>query len=261
MPREDVKLRGELRRRSRLDRSAAHAAKDTRQLLGGQAGFLEAEGELERTFKVTQHELAQNLDVAAARQSWSLALGESAPYAVRFSRNGRHLLMGGARGHLSLLDALRTTLVTELHLGEPIRDVCFLHNETMLAAAQRKYVYIYDSSGVEIHCIRQHIEPHRLQFLPHHFLLASVGNAGYLKYHDVSVGNLVAEHRTKLGVCDCMTQNPQNAIVHLGHANGVVSVCWRARACAALVQQQLLCRPSNIRSQCRARRPRCGRRS
>jgi U3 small nucleolar RNA-associated protein 7 len=222
-PREDVKLRGELRRRARLDRSAAHAAKDTRQLLGGQAGFLEAEGELERTFKVTQHELAQNLDVAAARQSWSLALGESAPYAVRYSRNGRHLLMGGARGHLSLLDALRTTLVTELHLGEPLRDVCFLHNETMLAAAQRKYVYIYDSSGVEIHCIRQHIEPHRLQFLPHHFLLASVGNAGYLKYHDVSVGNLVAEHRTKLGVCDCMTQNPQNAVVHLGHANGVVS--------------------------------------
>ena len=75
------------------------------------------------------------MDVAAARQSWSLALRESAPYAVRFSRNGRHLLMGGVHGHLSLLNALRTTLVTELHLAETLHDVCFLHNETMLAAA------------------------------------------------------------------------------------------------------------------------------
>jgi U3 small nucleolar RNA-associated protein 7 len=123
-----------------------------------------------------------------------------------------------------MLDALRTDVVMELNLGESLRDACFLHNETLLATAQEKYVYIYDSSGAEIHCIRQHIEPHRLQFLPYHFLLASIGNAGWLKYHDVSVGTLVAEHRTKLGACNCMAQNPQNAVVQLGHANGVVRI-------------------------------------
>lgn len=121
-----------------------------------------------------------------------------------------------------MMDALRMRTVTELHLRDPVRDVCALHNGTMFAAAQRKYVYIYDSSGAEIHCMKQHLEPRRLEFLPYHFLLSSVGNAGYLKYHDVSIGTLVAEHRTKLGACDCMTQNPQNAVVHLGHANGVV---------------------------------------
>lgn len=221
---KDKKLRGELRRREQQFRSSAAAVRDSEQLRGEVGGFLEAEGELERTYKVTQRELARNVDVAAARQSWSLPLTEAAPYAVRYSRNGRHLLLAGQRGHLAMLDALRTDVVMELNLGESLRDACFLHNETLLATAQEKYVYIYDSSGAEIHCIRQHIEPHRLQFLPYHFLLASIGNAGWLKYHDVSVGTLVAEHRTKLGACNCMAQNPQNAVVQLGHANGIVRI-------------------------------------
>ena len=35
-------------------------------------------------------------------------------------------------------------------------------------------------------------------------VLASVGNAGWLKYHDVSVGKLVVEHKTKLGPCKAL---------------------------------------------------------
>lgn len=37
---------------------------------------------------------------------------------------------------------------------ETTRDVCFLHNEMFFAAAQKKYVYIYDKRGIEIHCMR-----------------------------------------------------------------------------------------------------------
>lgn len=41
-----------------------------------------------------------------------------------------------------------------------------------------RYTYIYDKRGVEVHCLRDHLEPNVLQFLPHHFLLASVGKSG-----------------------------------------------------------------------------------
>lgn len=77
---------------------------------------------------------------------------------------------------------------------------------------------------MELHVLRNHIQPTTLEFLPYHFLLVSVGNAGYLKYQDTSTGALVAEHRTKLGACRVMRQNPWNAVVCCGHANGTTVV-------------------------------------
>ena len=79
---------------------------------------------------------------------------------------------------MSMLDWSAQSLVCELQVAETTRDVCFLHNELFFAAAQKKYVYIYDKRGVEIHCLKEHTEASRLQFLPHHFLLCSVGDAG-----------------------------------------------------------------------------------
>lgn len=50
----------------------------------------------------------------------------------------------------------------------------WLHNEKLLAAAQKKYVYIYDNSGLEIHRMKQHTDVRKLDFLPYHFLLVTV---------------------------------------------------------------------------------------
>lgn len=50
----------------------------------------------------------------------------------------------------------------------------WLHNTSFFAVAQKKYVYIYDSNGLEIHQLRNHIEVNRMQFLRYHFLLATV---------------------------------------------------------------------------------------
>lgn len=121
-----------------------------------------------------------------------------------------------------------------------MRAIRWLHDESFYAVAQKKYVYIYDKDGLEVHQLRQHIEVNQMEFLPYHFLLATIvsslrdfsaarmlahadrsqGNPGYLKYHDTSTGQLVAEHRTKLGSCNVMAQNAHNAFIHLGHQNG-----------------------------------------
>lgn len=52
--------------------------------------------------------------------------------------------------------------------------VRFLQDQSYFAVAQKKYVFIYDRNGVELHRLKSHIEPTRLEFLPYHWLLASV---------------------------------------------------------------------------------------
>lgn len=126
-------------------------------------------------------------------------------------------------------------LITEVQVRETVRDVKFLHNGQFFACAQKKYAYIYDKRGVEIHCLKDHTEVNRLEFLPHHFLLASVGEQGVLRYQDTTHGAIVAQFRTKLGSCDAMRQNPQNAILHLGHSNGTVTL-WSPNMGHSLVK-------------------------
>ncbi|ODV83110.1 hypothetical protein CANARDRAFT_30333 [[Candida] arabinofermentans NRRL YB-2248] len=77
---------------------------------------------------------------------------------------------------------------------------------------------------MELHRLKQHIDTTLLDFLPYHLLLTTAGNTGFLKYHDVSTGELVSEHRTKLGPTQCMKQNPWNAVMHLGHSNGQITL-------------------------------------
>ena len=56
----------------------------------------------------------------------------------------------------------------------------FFQDQSHFAVAQKKYVYIYDRDGVELHCLKSHIEPTRIEFLPYHWLLASVVRAPFL---------------------------------------------------------------------------------
>lgn len=59
--------------------------------------------------------------------------------------------------------------VTSVHRG-----ASFLQDHSHYAVAQKKYVFIYDRDGVELHRLKSHIEPTKLEFLPFHWLLATV---------------------------------------------------------------------------------------
>lgn len=187
--------------------------------------LLVPETELEKTYKVSQADIVSASGVGAASKSFGLSL-LGGPFSFDYSRNGRHLVLGGrTNGHLATLDWKASRPMAEVHVNETTRAVRWLHDETFFAAAQRRYVYIYDGrQGMEVHQLRGHVEVTQMEFLPYHFLLATIGNPGWLKYHDTSTGQLVAELRTKLGGCDTMAANPHNAIVHLGHQNGTVTL-------------------------------------
>ncbi|KAK9900300.1 BING4CT-domain-containing protein [Cystobasidium minutum MCA 4210] len=185
---------------------------------------LQAENDMERTWKVSQDDIREAVGSATAQKSFSLNLADSGFYELDYSVDGRNLAIAGKRGHVATFDWQTGKLGTEMHLNETVRDICWLHDTSFFAVAQKKYAYIYDSNGLEIHQLRNHIEVNRMQFLKYHFLLATVGNAGYLKYQDTSTGSLIAEHRTRLGPCHTMAQNKHSAVISLGHSNGTITM-------------------------------------
>ena len=230
----DKKLRHNLRTLESKYKDAVLKAKDAEILQENESGFLEPEGELERTYKVRQDELRSELPVETAKKGFELRLVGQGPYSADYTRNGRSLLLAGRKGHVATMDWRAGKLGCELQLQETVRDAKWLHNDQYFAVAQKKYMYIYDHAGVELHCLRKHIEVTAMEFLPFHFLLASVGNAGYLKYTDTSTGQMVIEMPTKKGSPTAFTQNQQNAILHVGHLNGTVTL-WSPNSTTPLV--------------------------
>ena len=99
---------------------------------------------------------------------------DGGPYVGEYTRNGRELLLAGRKGHIATMDWRNGKLGCELQLGETVRDARWLYNNQMFAVAQKKYVYIYDQAGVELHCLKKHIEVTNMEFLPYHYLLATV---------------------------------------------------------------------------------------
>uniref|UniRef100_A0A7S3VGC4 BING4 C-terminal domain-containing protein n=1 Tax=Chaetoceros debilis TaxID=122233 RepID=A0A7S3VGC4_9STRA len=222
----------------RLD--AAIAAADAEIILNTeQSGFLEVDSEMERTYKLTQNQLKEHLDEQTAKHIYDLKLDQYSPYGMNYDRSGRcGLLYGKNGGHIALMDMHTMALKTEIHLNEKVRDATFLHNTSLFAVAQKKHAFIYDDSGIEIHRMSEHQDIFQMQFLPHHWLLCTIGRTGYLKYHDTSTGQMMTTHRTKMGACHTMTQNKSNAVIHCGHLNGAVTL-WSPASSNFLVK--MLC--------------------
>jgi len=225
MNRKDKSVRSKLQLYKTRRYEAAVAAADAQVILNTeQAGFIEAENEMEYTSSLSQVELKRNhLDENTAKHIYNLTL-PSGPYGCKFDRSGRYSILYGQRGNLALMDAHHLNLHTEFHVHERVRDACFLHNFSLLAVAQTNHAYIYDDTGAEVHKLNEHHDPMALDFLPYHWLLASIGRTGHLIFQDTSTGGLVSQQRTKLGPCRVLRQNPSNAVIHLGHSNGTVTL-------------------------------------
>ncbi|QSZ36715.1 hypothetical protein DSL72_006598 [Monilinia vaccinii-corymbosi] len=242
---KDKKLRGNLKKLEARNKTAILRAKDVEILLENEEGFLEPENGLERTYKVRQDDIKQSVPLETAKKGFELKLDQLGPYVCDYTRNGKDLLLAGRKGHVATMDWREGKLGCELQLGETVRDAKWLHNNQLFAVAQKKYVYIYDGAGVELHCLKKHIEVTNMEFLPYHYLLATVGNAGHLKYQDISTGQIVMEMPTKLGSPTSLTQNPRNAILHMGHQNGTVTL-WSPNSTTPLVK--LLAHRGPVRS-------------
>ena len=86
-------LRRQLVRRSELNarsKTAKEGAAMVTEAVGAESGMVEVEGDMERTWRLSQSEIEKEvgLEAARGRKEWVL---DGGPYRVRYTRNGRYV--------------------------------------------------------------------------------------------------------------------------------------------------------------------------
>ncbi|POV95050.1 hypothetical protein PSHT_15869, partial [Puccinia striiformis] len=166
--------------------------------------LLEPENKLEKTWKFKQSDIKASTNLHNSLKSFNLNLKDSnsgigGPFKFDYNRNGNFV---------ALIDQKLSGSTTNPSLRSP----------------KEIRLHLRWTARLRITSLRGHVEVTQMEFLPYHFLLATVGLPGWLRYHDTSTGQIVAQHGTKLGSCHTMTQNPFNSIINLGHQNGTVTL-------------------------------------
>ncbi|SBT31969.1 U3 small nucleolar RNA-associated protein 7, putative (UTP7) [Plasmodium ovale wallikeri] len=176
-----------------------------------------------RRKRLSQKEIYERADVGTKKKVFDLSLNLG-PYKCTYSRNGKYLLSTGNKGHITLIDAQNLEPMCELEVDETVRCNTILHNHKLFAVGQKRYMYIYDNTGMEVNCIKDILYTYQMEFLPYHFLLVSIGEFGELVYQDISIGKIITRKKTKRGSCFIMKHNKNNGLIYLGHKNGHVTL-------------------------------------
>ncbi|KAI3801199.1 hypothetical protein L1987_29303 [Smallanthus sonchifolius] len=235
---KDKKLKGQLANKEDLFKKSANAAaKAEKWLMQTEEGRLEPDG-LEKTWRFSQQSIANEVDVASRKNQFDLVLPDLGPYTLDYTSSGRYMVSAGRKGHLTIIDLHTLKPIKDMQVRETVRDVVFLHNEFFFAAAQKKYTYIYNRAGTELHCLKEHGAVLKLQFLKNHFLLSSINKFGHLHYQDITTGQMIGNYRSGLGRSDVLQLNPYNSVLTSGHSGGTVSM-WKPTTPAPLVK--MLC--------------------
>ena len=222
---KDLRVRSKLKR-TREFKSAVRKQLDVYSYVNPsvEKGAIDEDPEEVSNARLNQNELKKEVDVGTLKKLFDFDL-DGGPFSLKPSRNGKHVIVGGKRGQLSVVDRTTMNPMCDVTVDESVLDVSFLHNYTIFAAAQRKCAYIYDTiSGAEIHRLKDHQMVTHLDFLPDHFLLVSWSESGVIRYLDTSTGQLAARHFSGLGPCHSMRQNASTGVVHVGHGDGCVSL-------------------------------------
>ncbi|CAD7926569.1 unnamed protein product [Amoebophrya sp. A120] len=223
----DIKLSRKLKRTIRVESKAETELEKRDAVLRQEnaGGLMEADPEVfgEKTLKVRQDEILDSVDIGTQAKAIDLAL-PFGDYSVSYTPSGRHMVLAGSKGHVSLLDTQSLSTACELKLKESVRCAQSFHNDNLFAVSQKKCCFVYDRNGMEIHKMKEHSLVHQMEFLRYHFLLVTGSEFGDIRYHDIATGQGVAHLRTKKGPVKCLRQNKQTAVMHCGQANGVVSL-------------------------------------
>jgi len=136
------KLRTQLNRQSTQGARAKALLEDADMLLMEDAGGMEVEGEMDRTWRVGQSDILNSTGQEAGKGRREYKL-DGGPYRSRYTRNGRyvfkiclsttlltrifrHLAIVGHSGHVSTFDWQAGTMHAELQLQETCRDITYV---------------------------------------------------------------------------------------------------------------------------------------
>ncbi|KAL7672005.1 hypothetical protein ACOME3_006903 [Neoechinorhynchus agilis] len=239
-----------VKKRERTVRFTECLASKTELLNTERRGFIQFDPNdpEDRPFGITQTDILEDANLLIRSKRFDLNLDRFGPYTPRYTRNGRHLLLVGNLGHAAAFDWQTKHLLFEMNTDEEIRDATWLHDYSFFACAQKRWTYVYDRQGVEIHCLKRFDRTTHLDFLPYHFLLTAINSRGYLSFLDVSTGQLISCIRTsRFGVAHALKHNPTSGISVLAHSNGSITM-WTP-TCSEFVAE-MHCHTSSVIDVC-----------